>query len=210
VVNQKATMPRYVILINRKRAIIALVHTVAFRMVAVITGMITVASLRAGPSAGTWAITGILRFKRYTMAKSINKVILIGNVGKDPDVKYTPSGVALAKFSLATNEKFKDKSGEWQERTEWHNVLAWQRLAEIVGEYVQKGAKLFIEGRLQTSSWEDRNSGEKKYRVEIVAHEIVLLGSLEADSDGHRGQAQEECEPVHAGVGEITDEDIPF
>jgi single-strand DNA-binding protein len=144
------------------------------------------------------------------MAKSINKVILIGNVGKDPEVKYTTSGVALAKFSLATNEKFKDKSGEWQERTEWHNVLAWQRLAEIVGEHVQKGTKLFIEGRLQTSSWEDRNSGEKKYRVEIVARDIVLLGSREADSDGDRGQAEEEREPVHAGAGEITDEDIPF
>jgi len=143
------------------------------------------------------------------MAKSINKVILVGNVGKDPEVKYTPSGVALAKFSLATNEKFKDKSGEWQERTEWHNVLAWQRLAEIVGECVQKGAKLFIEGRLQTSSWEDRNSGEKKYRVEIVAREIVLLGARDAYSDGDREHAEDDREPVHAGSGEITD-DIPF
>lgn len=144
------------------------------------------------------------------MPKSVNKVILIGNVGKDPEVKYTPSGVALAKFSLATNEKFKDKSGEWQERTEWHNVLAWQRLAEVVGEYVQKGTKLFIEGRLQTSSWEDRNSGEKKYRVEIVARDIVLLGARDADSDPGRDQAEEEREPVHAGAGEITDQDIPF
>jgi single-strand DNA-binding protein len=143
------------------------------------------------------------------MAKSINKVILVGNVGKDPEVKYTPSGVALAKFSLATNEKFKDKSGEWQERTEWHNVLAWQRLAEIVGEYVQKGAKLFIEGRLQTSSWEDRNSGERKYRVEIVARDLVLLGSREAGSDGDRDHAEDERKPVHAGAAEITD-DIPF
>ncbi len=143
------------------------------------------------------------------MAKSINKVILIGNVGKDPEVKYTPNGVALAKFSLATNEKFKDKSGTWQERTEWHNVLAWQRLAEIVGEHVQKGTKLYIEGRLQTSSWEDRNSGEKRYRVEIVARDILLLGSREPDSDGARNHAEEETEPVHAGAGEITD-DIPF
>jgi single-strand DNA-binding protein len=95
------------------------------------------------------------------MAKSINKVILVGNVGKDPEVKYTPNGVALAKFSMATNERFKDKSGEWQDRTEWHNVVAWQRLAEIVNEYVQQGAKLYIEGKLQTSSWEDRNNGEE-------------------------------------------------
>ena len=117
------------------------------------------------------------------MAKSINKVILVGNVGKDPEVKFTPSGVALAKFSLATNERFKDKSGEWQDRTEWHNVLAWQRLAEIVGEYVHQGTKLYIEGKLQTSNWEDRNSGEKKFRTEIVARDIVLLGSRGAGGD---------------------------
>jgi single-strand DNA-binding protein len=142
------------------------------------------------------------------MTKSINKVILVGNVGKDPEVKYTPNGVALAKFSMATNERFKDKSGEWQDRTEWHNVLAWQRLAEIVGEYVQQGAKLYIEGKLQTSSWEDRNNGEKKYRTEIVARDIVLLGSREMASKEVRNSAEEEREQVHAG--EITDEDIPF
>lgn len=82
------------------------------------------------------------------MPKSVNKVILVGNVGQDPEVKYAPSGVALAKFSLATNERYKDKSGEWQDRTEWHTVLAWQRMAEIVGEYVHTGEKLYIEGRL--------------------------------------------------------------
>jgi single-strand DNA-binding protein len=113
------------------------------------------------------------------MAKSINKVILalVGNVGKDPEVKYTPSGVALAKFSMATNERFKDKSGEWQDRTEWRNVLAWQRFAEIIGEYVHKGDKLYIEGKLQTSSWEDRQSGDKNFRTEIVARDIVLIGT---------------------------------
>src|SRR5471030_2246042 len=141
------------------------------------------------------------QFKRYNMAKSINKVILVGNVGKDPEIKYTPSGVALAKFSIATNERFKDKSGEWQDRTEWHNVLAWQRLAEIVGEYVHQGTKLYIEGKLQSSSWEDRNSGEKKFRTEIIARDIVLLGSREADSDGNRDRAEEKREPVHAGAG---------
>src|ERR1041384_5001410 len=111
------------------------------------------------------------------MAKSVNKVILVGNVGKAPEVKSTPSGTALAKFSIATNERFKDKSGEWQDRTEWHNVLAWERLAEIVGEHVHKGSKIYIEGRLQTSSWEDRQSKEKKSRTEIVARDLVLLGS---------------------------------
>ena len=97
------------------------------------------------------------------MAKSVNKVILVGNLGKDPEVKFTPSGVPVAKFSLATNERYKDKGGEWQDRTEWHNIVAWQRLAEIVGEYVKKGSKIYIEGRLQTSSWEDKQSGEKKH-----------------------------------------------
>jgi len=116
----------------------------------------------------------------------------------------------LAKFSLATNERYKDKSGEWQDRTEWHNILAWERLAEIVGEYVHKGAKLYVEGRLQTSSWEDRQSGDKKYRTEIVARDIVLLGPREAGAPTERESAGEEKEPVHAGAGEIMDEDIPF
>ena len=83
----------------------------------------------------------------------------------------------LAKFSIATNERFKGKSGEWQGRTEWHNVLAWERLAEIVGEYVRKGSSIYIEGKLQTSNWQDRQSGEKRYRTEIVARDLVLLGS---------------------------------
>jgi len=113
------------------------------------------------------------------MPKSINKVILVGNVGADPEVKYTPSGVPVGKFSIATNERFKNKSGEWRDRTEWHNIVAWQRLAEIVGEYVSKGSKVYIEGKLQTSSWEDRRSGEKKYRTEIVARDLVLLGLRE-------------------------------
>ncbi len=154
------------------------------------------------------------------MAKSVNKVILIGNLGKDPEVKYTPSGLPVAKFSLATNERYKDKGGEWQDRTEWHNIVAWQRLAEIVGEYVKKGSKVYIEGRLQTSSWEDKQSGEKKYRTEIVAQDLVLLsGRGEGDSEGRsRGAAANSFDqrpaPQHhdevAQGAEITDEDIPF
>jgi single-strand DNA-binding protein len=153
------------------------------------------------------------------MPKSVNKVILVGNVGQDPEVKYTPSGIPLAKFSLATNERYKDKAGEWQDRTEWHNVLAWQRLAEIVGEYVKKGSKLYIEGRLQTSSWEDRNSGEKKYRTEIVANDLVLLGGRSEDdqarsSRGASGGHRSEPHPTHSDQpgdpAEVTDEDIPF
>jgi single-strand DNA-binding protein len=159
------------------------------------------------------------------MGKSVNKVILVGNLGKDPEVKYTPTGTPVAKFSLATNESYKDKSGQWQERTEWHNIVAWQRLAEIVGEYVKKGSKLYIEGRLQTSSWDDKETGQKKYKTEIIANELVLLsGRGEGDSEGgNRGfsrgasanagsydQSQpHQEEPSHAAAG-IQDEDIPF
>ena len=163
------------------------------------------------------------------MAKSVNKVILVGNLGKDPEIKYTPSGIPVAKFSLATNERFKDKSGEWQDRTEWHNIVAWQRLAEIVGEYVKKGSKLYIEGSLRTSSWEDKQSGEKKYRTEIVAQDLVLLGGRgEGDSEGrsrsaathnssfdqrnsHHSEDFQHQESSGGGSSTtITDEDIPF
>ena len=110
------------------------------------------------------------------MAKSVNKVILIGNLGKDPELRYTPSGTAVASFSLATNERYKDKEGNWQDRTEWHKIVAWQRLAEIAGEYLKKGRTCYIEGRLQTRSWDDKESGQKKYSTEIVASDLVLLG----------------------------------
>lgn len=153
------------------------------------------------------------------MAKSVNKVILIGNLGKDPEVKYTPSGTPVAKFSLATNERYKDKAGEWQDRTEWHNIVAWQRLAEIVGEYVKKGSKVYIEGRLQTSSWEDKQSGEKKYRTEVIAQDLVLLSGRGEGGDSGESRASrsaaagfDQRTPQHdeAKSAEITDEDIPF
>lgn len=157
------------------------------------------------------------------MARSVNKVILIGNLGKDPEVKYTPTGTPVAKFSLATNESYKDKAGQWQERTEWHNIVAWQRLAEIVGEYVKKGSKLYIEGRIQTSSWDDKQTGEKKYKTEIIANELVLLsGRGEPDSGGgsrgySRGASpeggnfdQSQGQPEESHPTQIQDEDIPF
>ena len=154
------------------------------------------------------------------MAKSVNKVILVGNLGKDPEVKYTPSGTAVAKFSLATNERYKDKAGEWQDRTEWHNIVAWQRLAEIVGEYVKKGSKIYIEGRLQTSSWDDKETGQKKYKTEIIANDLVLLGGRgeASDSEGAprgRGAAAAAAsndfdQRAPEASATITDEDIPF
>jgi single-strand DNA-binding protein len=162
--------------------------------------------------------------------KSLNKVQLIGNLGKDPEIKYTPSGTAVAKLTIATNERFKDKGGEWQDRTEWHNVVLWQRLAEIAGEYLKKGGKVYIEGRLQTRSWDDKTTGQKKYMTEVVASDLILLSGREGGggggehSGGSRGSSassgassgggnnfdQRMPEPEPAGSGPISDEDIPF
>lgn len=152
--------------------------------------------------------------------KSLNRVQLIGNLGKDPEIKYTPSGTAVAKITIATNERFKDKGGEWQDRTEWHNVVLWQRLAEIAGEYLKKGGKVYIEGRLQTRSWDDKQTGQKKYMTEIVASDLILLSGREGggggDFGGSRGSSagnnfdQRVPEPEPAGSGPISDEDIPF
>lgn len=157
------------------------------------------------------------------MSKSVNKVILIGNLGKDPEVKYTPSGMAVAKFSLATNDRFKDKEGNWQDRTEWHNLVAFQRTAEIVGEYLKKGRTVYVEGKLQTSSWDDKETGAKKYKTEIIVNELVLLGGGQrGDSGGDHDQASGGGRSKGASAGggmdqrahepaaEITDEDIPF
>ena len=157
--------------------------------------------------------------------KSLNRVTLIGNLGKDPEVKYTPSGTPVAKLALATNERYKDKNGEWQDRTEWHNVVLWQRLAEIAGEYLKKGGKVYIEGRLQTRSWDDKQTNQKKYMTEVVASDLILLGGRgegggEASGGHSRGaaagggnnfdQRTPEHEPAAAGSAPITDEDIPF
>lgn len=139
----------------------------------------------------------------------MNKVILVGNVGQDPEIKYTASGVPVAKLSLATNERLKDKNDAWQDRTEWHNVVAWQRLAEIVGEYVRKGSKLYIEGKLQTSTWEDKQSGERKYRTEIIAQDIVLQRSRDSGGEGIPERSNDEGDAAPAFTG-ATDSEIPF
>ena len=157
------------------------------------------------------------------MSNSVNKVILIGNLGKDPELKYTPSGTAVAKFSLATNERFKDKAGEWQDRTEWHNIVAWARLAEIAGEYLKKGRSVYVEGRIQTHSWDDKQTGQKKYMTEIIANDLVLLGGRGEGGEGGGGgrvrpaaaaepSAAEPSVPEEnsAPSTEITDADIPF
>ena len=111
------------------------------------------------------------------MARGINKVILIGNLGKDPDVRYMPSGSAVTNVTVATSENWKDKqTGEKQERTEWHNVVFFNRLAEIAGEYLKKGSKVYIEGSLRTRKWQDKN-GQDRYTTEIVANEMQMLDS---------------------------------
>lgn len=132
------------------------------------------------------------------MAKSLNRVMLIGNLGKDPEVKHTQSGTAVAKLSIATNQRFKDKAGDWKDRTEWHTVILWARLAEIAGEYLKKGSKVFIEGRLTTRSWDDK--GTKRYSTEVVCEDLVMLSSSQPSGGSERQE----------NAGPITDEDIPF
>ena len=158
------------------------------------------------------------------MAKSVNKVILLGHVGKDPEVGSTTGGTTAANFSLATSERYKDRSGEWQDRTEWHNLVAYARGAEIVRDYVKKGAKLFVEGRLTTRSWDDKESGKKMYRTEIVVGDITLLTPSENGSahSGAKGSTEQRGprggrssdrrdQPVddYGDLG-ITDSDVPF
>ena len=145
------------------------------------------------------------------MSGSINKVILIGRLGRDPEVKYTPSGQAVAKFSIATDETYKDRNGEQQRRTEWHNIVAWRRLAEICGEYLVKGKLVYIEGRIQTRQWEDRE-GNKRNTTEIVAREMKMLSPKgEGDrSESSSQQSESTPAPAPAPSPEITDDDIPF
>lgn len=154
------------------------------------------------------------------MAKSVNKVILLGNVGKDPEIRATGSGAIVATFSLATTDRTKDQSGNWSDRTEWHNLVAFQRTAEIVRDYVKKGSKLYIEGKIQTRSWDDKTSGEKKYRTEIIVNDLSLLsGRGEGEGGGSYTRSgssasfdQRSQAPVedYGQSAEITDDDIPF
>jgi single-strand DNA-binding protein len=120
---------------------------------------------------------------------SLNKVMLIGNLGKDPEVRYTTSGQAVASFSIATSEKFKNRNGEMEERTEWHNVVLWGRQAEIAGEYLAKGRTVFIEGRLQTRKWQDKD-GRDRYTTEIVGDRMQMLGGKGEGSSGGSGSRQ--------------------
>jgi single-strand DNA-binding protein len=138
----------------------------------------------------------------------VNKVILIGNLGSDPEVKYTPSGVPVANFSLATTESWTDRNGERQERTEWHRLVLWRKLAEIAGQYLKKGSKLYVEGKLQTRSWEDQ-SGQKRYTTEVVVNDMQMLdgrGEPAHAESPSRETAADFGAPAEAG----SDDDLPF
>ena len=152
------------------------------------------------------------------MARGVNKVILVGNLGKDPDMKYTASGTAIANITVATTESWNDKqTGEKQEKTEWHRVVFFRRLAEVVGEYLRKGSQVYIEGKLQTRKWQDQN-GQDRYTTEIVASEMQMLGGRGGDAGGSAQsgggfrssppaqQAQAQSKPDN----DFADDDIPF
>lgn len=146
----------------------------------------------------------------------INKVILIGNLGKDPELRYTPGGQAVATFSLATTERWNDKNGQRQDRTEWHNIVVWGKLAELVNQYLKKGRSAYVEGRITTRSWDDRD-GVKKYRTEIVANQVQFLGNSNSSANDMGPSVMDQnipgfdmapVEPTSGGAA--VDEDLPF
>ena len=168
------------------------------------------------------------------MARGVNKVILLGNVGKDPEIRSTQGGMQVAKFTLATTEGVKDQSGKWNDKTEWHSLVAFGRTAEIIRDYVKKGSQIYVEGKLSTSSWDDKESGQKKYRTEIVVNELTLLGGARSRDEGNatsrsgsprpsgksananKAGSDTQSSPSSYGDNydysdtEITDSDIPF
>ncbi|MEZ4598347.1 MAG: single-stranded DNA-binding protein [Syntrophotaleaceae bacterium] len=141
---------------------------------------------------------------------SVNKVILVGNLGKDPELRYTPSGTPVCTFSIATSERFKDRDGQQQEKTEWHNIVTWRGLAEVCGKYLTKGKQVYIEGKIQTRSYDDRD-GNKRYITEIVADQMQMLGRV-GDEGGGQSQRREPRQERTQNQSTRQDEfeDIPF
>ena len=142
---------------------------------------------------------------------SVNKVILVGNLGRDAELRYTPGGAAVATLNMATTETWNDKEGQRQEKTEWHRVILWGKQAETLNQYLQKGKQIYVEGRLQTRQWDDKD-GNKRYTTEIRGDRIVLLGS--GGGGGSRQQSRSVGAPAEDPMGEpvseLTDDDIPF
>ncbi len=147
---------------------------------------------------------------------SINKVILVGRLGKDPEVKATPSGSTVAKFSLATDERYTDRDGNKQERTEWHNIVAWGKLGEICGQYLRKGKLIYIEGKIRTESWEDKETKVKRYRTDIIADNMQMLerkGDEEGGSSYSGGgsyNGTRKSTPTSSPAPEMDDDEVPF
>ena len=155
------------------------------------------------------------------MAKGVNKVFLLGNVGKDPEIRTTAGGMTVATFSLATADRAKDAQGNWADKTEWHNLVAFQRTAEIIRDYVKKGSQIFIEGKIQTRSWDDKETNVKKYRTEILVNELSLLGGRGgaeggSSSGGYSSRSSASYSSASSAPAsdyadqQITDDDIPF
>jgi len=141
----------------------------------------------------------------------VNKVILIGRLGKDPEVRSTPGGQTVTKFTLATDERFTDKNGEKQERTEWHNIVAWARLGEICGQYLRKGKLVYIEGSIRTDSWDDKESGQKKYRTEIIARDMKMLDRKGDEGGGSSGGGYTSSRKSGSAPDVVEDdEEVPF
>lgn len=151
------------------------------------------------------------------MAGSVNKVILIGHLGADPEIRYTPSGQPVANFRLATSESWNDKSGQRQERTEWHRIVVWGKLAELCGEYLAKGRQVYVEGRLQTRQWDDRD-GNKRFTTEVQAREVTFLGGR-GEGPSRKADAARPAQPASGasddagfdyGPPPMEDDDVPF
>ena len=144
---------------------------------------------------------------------SVNKVILVGRLGKDPEIRSTPQGTTVAKFTIATDDKYTDRAGEKQERTEWHNITAWGKLAEICGQYLKKGKLVYIEGAIRTESWEDKETKQKRYRTEIVANGMQMLDRKGDEGGGggsYSGGSYAKKGPQSAPEPMDDDEEVPF
>ena len=139
----------------------------------------------------------------------VNKVILIGNLGRDPEMRSTQSGQPIATFTLATNRRWKDKNGQKQEQTEWHQIVVWGRQAEVAGQYLTKGKQIYLEGRLQTRSWDDKQSGEKRYRTEVICENFQMLGQR-GDADTSSSSSGGPPPYDDSSFGPDDDDDIPF
>lgn len=137
---------------------------------------------------------------------SINKVIIVGNLGRDPEVRYMPNGEAVCNFSVATTDSWKDKDGQKQERTEWHSIVIYRKLAEIAGEYLKKGRPVYLEGRLQTRKWQDKETGKDRYTTEIIADVMQMLGGRDGESSHQENQSK----PQGRDSFDNFDDDIPW